>query len=456
MLGLAVGSVLGWPTSETTYPANVVDDLRRRMAAVEKTLSEPARDSAAAELSRMLAGVEGRLGRIDEVSRKVDEVAGAQSALADRTKSLEERSQQTQPTTDLTERVARLEQTIASLKTAAASDPQAGRIPQLVALSGKLNDLEATLANQLAALRKSVAQDIDARVTPAQEASEAAKSAAQRIDRELSAIKAEAARLAQRAETLKVSDDTLQAGLKALQEEAAGIRGALGALKGDLGNQLKGVTRPQDLSAAVTPLSDKIAAMEQSLQGVLKNEDERKANAERVVLALEIGNLKRAIDRGAKFSRELAAVQQMGGRQIDLSALERFKDQGIPTQSDLVREFRTISSAMIDAENTPPGTSTLDRLLQGARSVVRVRRTDHRNDDLSAEAIIARMEKALAEDRIGDVLAESGRLSPQAMAPAADWLARVEAREAADRALARIEDQLKASMSGKTQPDKRS
>ena len=94
-----------------------------------------------------------------------------------------------------------------------------------------------------------------------------------------------------------------------MQEDAAAIRAGIEAFKADMAAQLKAVTRPQDLAAALAPATDKIAAMEKDLQSVLANEEQRKANAERVVLALEIGNLKRAIDRGAKYAAELAAVK---------------------------------------------------------------------------------------------------------------------------------------------------
>jgi hypothetical protein len=454
-LTFAGAAVFGWLPSGQTYPANVVDDLRRRVAALEKRAADPPRDAQATELGRRLADVEGRMARVDDIGRRLDAIADAQTALDGRTRTLEDRIGQAQGASELADRLGRLEQTIATLSAAAASDPQPGRIPQLAALSGKLNDLETTLNNQLTALRKSVAQEVETRTSAAQEAGEAARSATQRIDRELSALKAEAARLAQRSEALKAADDSFQQGLRALQEETAAARSALDALRTDLAAQLRGVTRPQDLNAALAPLADKIAAMERNVEGVLKNEEERKANAERVVLALEIGNLKRAVERGAKYSRELAAVKQMAGSTIDLSPLERYKEQGISTSSDLARDFRSVANAMLDAESAPADSSTLDRLLQGARSIVRVRRTDHRPDDMRTEAIIARMERAVGDDRLADVLAEASRLSPQARAPAEDWLARVEARVAADRALARIEEQLKASMSGKSQQDKR-
>jgi hypothetical protein len=56
------------------------------------------------------------------------------------------------------------------------------------------------------------------------------------------------------------------------------------------------------------------------------------------------------------------------------------------------------------------------------------------------------MESALAEDRLDDVLAEAKTLPPGAQDAARDFLAKVEARNAVDRALASVETQLKASL----------
>ena len=67
-------------------------------------------------------------------------------------------------------------------------------------------------------------------------------------------------------------------------------------------------------------------------------------------------------------------------------------------------------------------------------------------DDISVEAVVARMEAALKEDRLGDVLAEAKTLPPRVQDVARDFLAKVEARNAVDGALATVEAQLKASL----------
>ena len=65
------------------------------------------------------------------------------------------------------------------------------------------------------------------------------------------------------------------------------------------------------------------------------------------------------------------------------------------------------------------------------------------------------MEDALADGKLADVLSEAQQLPPKAAEPAEGWLAKVEARAAVDRALASVEDQLKASLSGKAPVEKR-
>src|SRR5690606_3799214 len=105
-----------------------------------------------------------------------------------------------------------------------------------------------------------------------------------------------------------------------------------------------------------------------------------------------------------------------------------------------------IANAIIAADSRIQDASWTDRLLAGAKSIVRVRRVDAPADDNSAEAVVARMEKSLKAERLTDVLSEAAKLSPKAAQPARGWLEKIEARAAVDRAMARIEDDLKRSL----------
>src|SRR6185295_11582942 len=116
------------------------------------------------------------------------------------------------------------------------------------------------------------------------------------------------------------------------------------------------------------------------------------------------------------------------------------------TQAELARSFRKLANAMSDAEAEQPDATLMGRLLSGARSIVRVRKVGHNADDNSLEAIIGRMETALKEGNLGEVLAQGKKLPPKAALAGEDWLKNVEARYAVDHALAEIDNQLKTSL----------
>ncbi|HEX5999807.1 MAG TPA: hypothetical protein VFZ16_10490 [Hyphomicrobiaceae bacterium] len=191
----------------------------------------------------------------------------------------------------------------------------------------------------------------------------------------------------------------------------------------------------------------KLAAAEHELQANRKSEKERIGGAQQSLLALQLADLKRALDRGDSFASELdAAKKAAAGGTIDLSGLDHAAASGVPTLQALAQDFRRVADAAVDGEADDPNASALDRLLAGARSVVRVRKTSYDPGDTSLEATLWRMEKALANGDIGEVLAQGKRLPPKAARSAEDWLRKLEARHAADRTVAEAEAVLRASL----------
>ncbi len=388
-----------------------------------------------------LEAAESRLAALEKSSGAIGELKDAQSRLVAETKAALASAASDAGAPDQLERLTAVENRLKAMADAGASDPNAGRLEQLAALTGKVSDLETSLATQLTALRKSVSGDVEARVVSATEAAEAAKSGMQRIDRDMAALKTESAKLDERIAAIKAEIDHTVEQNKLRQEEFAKLKVALDDVKGS-------AAKPADVTSAIAPVTAKIAEIEKGLQDVTAAEAARQSNAERVVLALELQNLKRALDRGQKYDEELAEVEKAAGGKFDLALLSKFKDQGVPTLADLTRDFRPSVNAMIDAETAPEGGTVVEKLIAGAKSVVRVRRTDLADTDLSAEAIAARMEKALKDGRLGDVLTEASTLSPKAKDAAQPFLDRVSARASVDKALASLEDQLKSSLTG--------
>ena len=410
--------------------------LQERVVALEAASNQKSNTSG---LTARLAAAEAKLEGLEKVNSSVDRIAKRQDELAGNVKAVDAKIAARADDATVVARVTKLEEQLGDMSTAAATDPQSGRLPQLAALTGKVVDLESTINTQLDALRKSVTQELDTRLAVANETSEAAKSGTQRIDRDLAALKTESGQLTARFDTLKADADRAGANLKATEDE-------LKKLKTEIDVRLATFAKPEDVAAAVTPLAGKLAGLQQDVQGVVKSETDRKATAERIVLSLELANLKRAIDRGNGFANELADARKLSGGSVDLSPLARYADTGVPTLAELQKDFKTTAFKMIDADEAPTDGSVINRLLAGAKSVVRVRRVSQIAGDASVEAVVARMEAALNADRLGNVLQEAKTLPPRVQDAARDFLAKVEARYAVDGALSMVEAQLKASL----------
>jgi hypothetical protein len=106
----------------------------------------------------------------------------------------------------------------------------------------------------------------------------------------------------------------------------------------------------------------------------------------------------------------------------------------------------------MDAESAREGTGVMDRLWAEAKSVVRVRRIDLKPDDKSTEAILGRMQVALNDGRLNEVLETSKDLSPAAQDAAQSFLNRLSARVDVDSTLAQLEAQLKSSIAPGAEP----
>lgn len=428
-----LASQLGFETTDRPDPTR---GLEQRIASLEANRGQR---TVPTDVANRLAAAETKLTELEQLDANVDGITKKQGELDEGLNTLKDKLSAEGGDTGTAARVAKLEEQLSLMASAAERDPQSGRLPQLAAISGKLADLESTLATQLDALRKSVALEIDTRLASATEAGQAARSGTQRMDRELSTLKAESAEISTGVTALKSDSDRVAASLKTTQEE-------IKRLKADLDTRLASFARAEDVSTAVSPITGKLAALQQDVQGVIKSEGDRKTTAERIVLSLELANLKRAIDRGRAYAPELEQARKVAGTNVDLAPLERFALEGVPTPTELRSQFKPVAFKIIDAEEQPADASIVDRLLAGASSVVRVRKTDHNPDDKSIEAVVSRMEIALNEDRLGDVLLEAKSLPAPAQDAAQDFLAKVQAREAVDRALASVETQLKASL----------
>ena len=114
----------------------------------------------------------------------------------------------------------------------------------------------------------------------------------------------------------------------------------------------------------------------------------------------------------------------------------------------MTRRFSSVAYKIINAQESPKDDSRINRLLAAAKSIVQVRRTDIPAEEKTTEAAVARIEQRLKSGDMGGALALAEKLPEEAKTPAREWMSQLAARAGVDRAIAKIEEQLKASLGG--------
>lgn len=399
----------------------VASDLDKRIAALEAAPKSDAYD--------LLHSAEARLKRVDQLAGDVEALRGDQAKLAERVESLATSVGGAQGLAAVDARIAALEDQLKTLSAAAASDAGGNRISDIAAVTSRIAESEARVSSEATAIRDGLAREIDQRLAAREDSA-----------------KTDLARLTQSVEKLKADQERLDKSVQAAQEETGRVASSVGELRSTIEQQDKTFAKKDEVAAAVTPVTGLISKIEGSLDGVLQKEQERQSNTERIVTTLELGNLKRAIESGRGFAKELDAVNALSGGRLDLEPLEHFKTTGVPSMTELKERARPALLAALDAGSVDPGASVWDRLLTSAKSIVRVRKIDGPEDDNGLEATVARIEKALNENRLSDVLAEIKNLPPESASKIAQWQKEVAARNSVDDAIATVENELKAAL----------
>ena len=188
-------------------------------------------------------------------------------------------------------------------------------------------------------------------------------------------------------------------------------------------------------------LQTRIAALERQITAVGNAAAQQRpasTNDRAARVALATAALRDAVERGAPFATELAAVKALGTSQSAIAPLEPFAASGVPSATDLTHEFAQLTPALQHASGTPPAkTSFLARLEDNAKNLVRVTPIDAPVGDDPA-GVIARLNIDATHGDLAAALADIARLPQAAQTLAAPWVQKVNARNAAIAASRRI------------------
>lgn len=191
-------------------------------------------------------------------------------------------------------------------------------------------------------------------------------------------------------------------------------------------------------AAQITALADRLDALEsgagkleEEVKTALAKRDAELADDRALRTAVVAAALAAAVERGAPFATELAAAQKQAADPVALAPLAPFAASGIGDAAALTHELASLEPALRQAVAAPPPEAGfLAKLSANAQRLVRITPIDEApGDDLPT--VITRAEVKAQRGDLAGALAELGKLPPGVRAPAQDWIAKAQARQAA-------------------------
>jgi hypothetical protein len=229
-------------------------------------------------------------------------------------------------------------------------------------------------------------------------------------------------------------------GAAAVQTVHTQAQAAATAAEGAKGAAQAGVQRSD-----IDVLTNRIAALESAVKSLAVDVAQRTSSSNsddrvtRATVAAEA--LRAAVERGAPYQAELAAVQSLGADQNATVPLASFAADGVPSVDALGRELAALTPALRRASETEPNNgSLLGRLEAHAQKLVRITPLDASTAPAGdgPSSVIAGINAAAARGDIAAALADIARLPDAARSLAEVWVKKAEAREAAVAASRRI------------------
>jgi hypothetical protein len=180
-------------------------------------------------------------------------------------------------------------------------------------------------------------------------------------------------------------------------------------------------------------LANRIAALDRQITALGNATAQRPTStADRTArAALAAEALRAAVERGAPYQAELAAVKSLGLPAADVAPLDPFAASGVPSAAALGRELAQLTPSLQHATGAPPSNASfLARLEDNAKSLVHVTPVSAPPGDDPA-SVIARLDIDAVHADIAGALADFGRLPQPLQKLAAPWVQKANARSAA-------------------------
>jgi hypothetical protein len=189
----------------------------------------------------------------------------------------------------------------------------------------------------------------------------------------------------------------------------------------------------------VDALASRVAAVESAVKALSDATHQTPSADDRVArLMVAAGALRVAVERGAPYQAELAAVKTLGADQSATAPLEPFAATGAPSAAALARELTSLLPALLQAAvPAASNASFLERLEANAQQLVRFTPINVPLGDDPA-TVVERIGIEAAHADIAAALADISKLPTAAQSAAAAWVQKAKARDATIAAAGQI------------------
>ena len=329
---------------------------------------------------------------------------------------------------------------------------------QVDALSGELKQLNDIIANgdagdgAAAASLKKTQNDLAAQLSALQG----------ELTQQVGDLKAASKDAAQDVlKQVQGSLDTLQSqftDLKSSSQQIAELQANLGKVQAQVSEALAkidGVAAEQKtLDAKIAAVSAELAQTNDAIAGRVTKLETAIGTAsaqERAARAIAIATLRNAVDSGAPYEAELAAVKAVvASEDAELAPLQAYAATGIPSSATLIAEFGGVAREMSAVIVTEGDEDVVDRLLSSAQSLVSIR-TPNESAGGSSSALLGTMEARVSAGDLSGAMTAYKELPDPVQAAGAEWAKQVQARLTADELVKKVTAQVLESLASKSE-----
>jgi len=181
------------------------------------------------------------------------------------------------------------------------------------------------------------------------------------------------------------------------------------------------------LNAELDQLAKRQGTLQQEIDEVAAANTRIKEEAQSVVGASQAEkaatDIAAALDTGASFRSALDTLAGVVG--ADLPTLQTVADSGVPSLAELKAQFPALAHEALRASLRAKAESYTDKALAFVKSQVATRSLTPQEGN-STDAILSRIDAALATGNLADCLSEAQALNDAARGPLAGWLMSVE------------------------------